>query len=82
MLWPSQNFHMYKSTTIIKCFISMFLSLHAIEDEIRNFCAISSARNQDQLNPKIPEKILLQRYLLSDFHLKLIDMNLCLDNTT
>ena len=46
-----------------------------------NFCAISSTTNQDQHIPKISEKMELQRRLLSDFHHKLIDINLCMDNT-
>ena len=35
MLWPSQNFLLYKSTILIKYFTSMFLRLHAIEAEIQ-----------------------------------------------
>ena len=35
MLWPSQNFLLCKSTLLMKYFTSMFLRLHAIEDEIR-----------------------------------------------
>ena len=42
-----------------------------------NFCVVSSTRNQDLLVPKLPEKVLLQRYSLRDFHQKLIDINLC-----
>ena len=47
-----------------------------------NFCSISSSRNQDQRIPKISENVKLPRHLLSDFHQKLIVINLCLDNTT
>ena len=45
-----------------------------------NFCAISSLRNRDQRIPEISEKVKLQLHLLSDFHQKLIDFNLRLDN--
>ena len=37
-----------------------------------NFCAILFTRNQDQCTPRISEKVKLQRYLLSDFHQKLL----------
>ena len=46
-----------------------------------NFCAISSTINIVKLIPKIPEKVSLQRQILSDCHQKLIQINLCLDNT-
>ena len=42
-----------------------------------NFCPISSSRNLHKLIPKIPGKVSLQRYLLSDFYQKLRDISLC-----
>ena len=45
-----------------------------------NFSAISSTRNRDQRITKISEKAKLKGYLLSNFHQKLIDFNLCFDN--
>ena len=46
-----------------------------------NFCAISSSRNQNQLIPKIMENVWLQRHLSRNFYEKLININLCYNNT-
>ena len=46
-----------------------------------NIFAISFTRNGNQRILKISEKEKLQRHLLSDFHQKLMNINLCLDNT-
>ena len=45
------------------------------------FYVVSSIKNRDQLIPKIPEKVWLPRHLLSDFHQKLIEINLLLNNS-
>ena len=55
------------------------LQLFLLSYMYRNFSfyAISFSRNRDQLITKIPEKVLQQRYLLSDCPQKMIDINLC-----
>ena len=55
----------------------LFLIIHIL---CINFCEISSSRNRDERIPKISEKVKLQHHLLSNFHQKLTDVNLCLDN--
>ena len=60
--------------TCAKIALLLFLTMHTL---FINFYAISFSRNRDQLIPKIPEKVLLQRHLLSDFHQRLIELNLC-----
>ena len=52
---------------------SLFLMIYILHI---SFYTISSSRNQDRFIPKIPERVLLQRHLLSDFHQKLIEVNL------
>ena len=54
--------------------IIIFLTIEIVHI---NFYAISLTRNQDQLIPKNLVKMSLKRYLLSNFHQKLIDINLC-----
>ena len=61
-------------TQIVSLLYLMMYSLYKL------FCAITSTRNRDKLNPKIPENVHLQRHLQSNFYQKLIDINLCLNN--
>ena len=55
----------------------LFLMIHVL---YINFCAISSTKLRSGYF-KILEKMKLQRYLLRNFHQKMIDINLCFDNT-
>ena len=56
------------------CFLMIYF-LHI------NFCPVSSSRNRDLRIRKNSEKVKLQRHLLSDLHQKLVETNLCLNNT-
>ena len=72
--WEKQNSRAPYWDTYTQTASLLFLMMHIL---YINICVISFIRNRDQLIPKISEKLLPQRYLLSDFHQKLTEINLC-----
>ena len=77
-MWEKRNSSapFWAICTQIAAFLSLMIDILYV-----SFNAISSNRNRGEGIPKFPKKMYLQRRLLNDFHQKLIDTNLCLDNT-
>ena len=75
--WKKRNSSTPYCSLCIQIASLLFKMIHILH---LNFRAISFGRKL-QLMPKIPEKVLQQSHLLSDFRQKLIGINLCQDST-
>ena len=75
MLWTSQNFLLHKSTIISLIFHIRFLRFHSIEAKVRLSRVFK--KNKIVASSLSYMHIYAYMHLLSDFHQKLIDFNLC-----